>query len=168
MLLAVAGGDGGLYHAGAHEVRYQEVATIGRQENRAGEAHGAGDAHIAEYAHQLDDHLERHKGVRQAHCQREQEEHRLLRHHRMPDLAVVTADLCQHTIAAAAVGHIGELLDRQYRRARNDQYKANVDGQIANHSVHLRCLRVHLGTRDEDSPRPRLLAVNEQIVEQGV
>ena len=29
-------------------------------------------------------------------------------------------------------------------------------------------MRVHLGTRDEDSPRPRLLAVNEQIVEQGV
>ena len=86
-----------------------------------------------------------YKGVSQPHCQREQIEYRLLRHHRMANLTVVTADLCQHTIVAAAVGHIGELLDRQYRRARNDQNKANVDSQIANHAVHLRCLRVHLG-----------------------
>ena len=128
LLLAVAGGDGSLYHAGAHEVRHQEVATVRRQEDRAGEAHGAADAHISEYAHQLDDHLKCHKGVRQTHCQREQEEHRLLRHHRMANLAVVAADLCQHTIAAAAVGHVGELLDRQNRRACNDQYKADVDG----------------------------------------
>ena len=86
----------------------------------------------------------------------------------MANLAVIAANLCQHTIAAAAVGHVGELLDRQNCRARNDQYKANIDGQIANHAVHLRCLRVHLGARDEDSPQPRLLAVNEQIVEQSI
>ena len=128
LLLAVAGGDSSLYHAGAHEIGHQEVAAIGRQEDCTGEAHGAADAHISEYAHQLDDHLKCHKGVRQAHRQREQEEHRLLRHHRMANLAVVAADLCQHTIAAAAVGHVGELLDRQNRRACNDQYKADVDG----------------------------------------
>ena len=66
--------------------------------------------------------------MRQAHCQREQEEHRLLCHHRMTDLAVIAANLRQHTIATAAVGHIGELLDRQDCRACNDQYKADVDG----------------------------------------
>ena len=32
----------------------------------------------------------------------------------------------------------------------------------------MRCLRVHLGACDEGSPRPRLLAVNEQIVEHSV
>ena len=98
---------------------------------------------------------------------REQEEYGLLRENGMGDLALVAAQLREHAIVAAGVGHAGELLDGQDSGAGDNQYEADVDGEVADGAIHRVRRGVHRGAGRTYPPVPddAALRVNRAIAD---
>ncbi len=63
----------------AHEIRDHKVTAITQQEDRTGCSYRHANRNTAEQRHNLDDNVQRHHRMCDAHDQRKHEEHRLLR-----------------------------------------------------------------------------------------